>query len=168
MHCKSWPPGVIYQHKICNVKLSVNGLLKYNDLTPQWWWWRWFTEQIVCRHRELASQQQCINVFIMILCIVLHSTVGAWNQNDFRKKKEKGNRYCGRQFTHPITKYLECMRVKAKCSIHIFRNTPNIRRELLDGYFKHSNTSQSLLFENVKCFFSMLSSGLFVGPGLAR
>lgn len=61
VHSKSWPPGVIYQHKIYNVQLPVNGKLKYKHLTP-WWLWRWFAEQNGCRRRvsESAAMHKCI------------------------------------------------------------------------------------------------------------
>lgn len=36
------------------------------------------------------------------------------------------------------------------CSIHIVKNTLNKREELVDGHFKHSNTSQKLLFQSCK------------------
>lgn len=61
VHGKSWPPGVIYQHKIYNVQLPVNGKLKYKHLKP-WWLWRWFAEQNGCRRwvSESAAMHKCI------------------------------------------------------------------------------------------------------------
>lgn len=154
VHGKSWPPGVIYQHKIYNVQLSVNGKLKYKPLTP-WWLWRWFA----------ASQQQRINVFIMILCIVLHSTVMPCNQNVFQKKWIQG------KAIHASNNQIFGVH-ESECkvsSIHIFRNAPNISEELFDGHFKPSenNISQNFSLKIVIGLYIMLSSRLFSGPDLA-